>query len=191
MNAARLRAFVDCKKKGLLTGQIDSASALDGCFGAIEADAKGKIAKAYAKLAKAYITRCLDLPNAASLFPGECMGEPDFLACVDQHARCRSCLMLNQVDGLAHDCERYDNTLLDGSCVDPDANECAGENGGNNCSPNATCTDVENGFTCECNDGYEGDGVTCKGRERVQRQHRRLRRECHVHEHRRVLRVRM
>merc|ERR1711979_33702 len=31
----------------------------------------------------------------------------------------------------------------------------------NNCSPNATCKDTHGGFTCTCNSGYTGDGVTC------------------------------
>ena len=31
----------------------------------------------------------------------------------------------------------------------------------NNCSVNATCTDLVEGFTCTCNEGYVGDGVSC------------------------------
>ena len=37
--------------------------------------------------------------------------------------------------------------------------ECA--IGTHNCSANATCSDTESGFTCSCNTGYTGDGVTC------------------------------
>ena len=33
-----------------------------------------------------------------------------------------------------------------------------------NCDSNANCTDAEGSFDCECLDGYEGDGVTCKGK---------------------------
>ena len=29
------------------------------------------------------------------------------------------------------------------------------------CDDNATCTDTPDGYTCTCNDGYEGDGETC------------------------------
>ncbi len=44
----------------------------------------------------------------------------------------------------------------------PAGNEC--EEGTDNCSDNAECTDTPQGFDCECNTGYSGDGVTCDGR---------------------------
>ena len=43
------------------------------------------------------------------------------------------------------------------SCVD--VNEC--ERGMDNCSANATCTNLEGSFSCACNEGFEGDGVRC------------------------------
>jgi len=30
-----------------------------------------------------------------------------------------------------------------------------------NCSENATCTNTDGGFTCECNDAYQGNGIIC------------------------------
>ncbi|WP_158627253.1 FG-GAP-like repeat-containing protein [Corallococcus sp. AB045] len=42
-------------------------------------------------------------------------------------------------------------------CTDID--ECAA--GTDNCNENATCTNIGGSFTCDCNAGYEGDGVTC------------------------------
>jgi len=39
------------------------------------------------------------------------------------------------------------------------ANEC--ELGTDNCADEATCTDTVRSFSCSCNDGYSGDGVTC------------------------------
>jgi len=44
-----------------------------------------------------------------------------------------------------------------GQCVD--INECA-ENTAN-CHANATCENIEGGFTCTCDQYYVGDGVTC------------------------------
>jgi cysteine-rich repeat protein len=44
-----------------------------------------------------------------------------------------------------------------GSCSDID--ECA--DGTDNCSVNATCTNTPGSFTCACDFGYSGDGVTC------------------------------
>ena len=45
-------------------------------------------------------------------------------------------------------------------CVDID--ECI--RGTHNCHSDATCTNTEASFTCQCNDGYDGDGVTCSGK---------------------------
>lgn len=33
--------------------------------------------------------------------------------------------------------------------------------GTDNCDANAMCTDTTEGFTCTCNNGFTGDGVTC------------------------------
>ncbi|XP_078603719.1 uncharacterized protein LOC144877607 isoform X4 [Branchiostoma floridae x Branchiostoma japonicum] len=40
-----------------------------------------------------------------------------------------------------------------------DVDECA--EGADNCSPQATCSDTPDSFTCTCNPGYTGNGVTC------------------------------
>jgi len=40
-------------------------------------------------------------------------------------------------------------------------NECL--NGENDCSTNALCENTQSSYTCTCNDGYDGDGVTCTG----------------------------
>ena len=45
-----------------------------------------------------------------------------------------------------------------GTCIDLD--ECA--LGTDTCDENATCTNSCGGFTCTCNEGYLGDGVTCE-----------------------------
>jgi hypothetical protein len=44
-----------------------------------------------------------------------------------------------------------------GACEDVD--ECA--NGANNCDGNATCTNTPGSFSCACNNGYVGNGITC------------------------------
>ena len=46
-----------------------------------------------------------------------------------------------------------------------DNNECV--DGTNNCHANATCTNTDGSFTCACNTGYSGNGVTCTGRQRT------------------------
>ena len=35
--------------------------------------------------------------------------------------------------------------------------------GTDNCDANAACTNTIGSFTCACNAGYSGDGVTCTG----------------------------
>ena len=46
-----------------------------------------------------------------------------------------------------------------------DIDECT--IGTSNCAatPTATCTNTLGSFTCGCNAGYSGDGVTCTGEE--------------------------
>ena len=44
-----------------------------------------------------------------------------------------------------------------------DNDECTGEGSGHDCDVNAACTNTDGGFTCECNGGWSGDGVTCTG----------------------------
>ena len=50
-------------------------------------------------------------------------------------------------------------TKLTNDILDDD--ECT--DGTHNCDPNASCQNIGGGFTCTCNDGYSGDGVTCTG----------------------------
>ena len=44
---------------------------------------------------------------------------------------------------------------------DADIDECATDNGG--CDADATCFNNDGSFTCACNTGYTGDGITCSG----------------------------
>lgn len=43
-----------------------------------------------------------------------------------------------------------------------DIDECA--TNADNCNDNATCTNTGGSFTCTCNSGYYGDGVTCNSK---------------------------
>ncbi len=42
-----------------------------------------------------------------------------------------------------------------------DINECNDDM--DNCDPNAECINTLGSFTCSCNQGYSGDGVSCIG----------------------------
>ena len=46
-----------------------------------------------------------------------------------------------------------------------DNNECT--LGTHNCHNNATCTNADGSFTCACDTGYSGNGVTCTGRQKI------------------------
>lgn len=48
-------------------------------------------------------------------------------------------------------------TQINGICQD--VNECITNNGG--CSMNATCANTPGSFTCTCNMGFTGNGITC------------------------------
>ena len=43
-----------------------------------------------------------------------------------------------------------------------DIDECLA-NMNNSCGPFANCTNSPGSFTCTCNQGYTGDGMTCDG----------------------------
>lgn len=49
----------------------------------------------------------------------------------------------------------------EGDRCQTDVNECARDL--DNCSPFATCTNLQGSFSCACNEGYFGNGVTCEG----------------------------
>ena len=42
-----------------------------------------------------------------------------------------------------------------------DIDECETET--DDCDADATCTNIAGNFTCACNQGYHGDGVSCDG----------------------------
>ena len=43
----------------------------------------------------------------------------------------------------------------------PDINECETTNP---CDSNAACTDTDGSFTCACNNGFMGDGLSCQSK---------------------------
>ena len=86
-----------------------------------------------------YVT---SLDPTSPLYDPTCSGQ----GCLSVNAPCDATVPC--CDGL---------TCQSGTCVD--VNECAA--GTDNCNENATCTNTVGSFTCACNAGYEGDGVTC------------------------------
>ncbi len=160
------RAVNTCVSDGLREGQINSAQSVQDCFAAIDDSERAaeRIERGLDKIAKDFIKRCLVL-DADAVFPGSCAGEPDFLVCMSTRMRCRTCVSMNDSAGLSEACDIFDDGEVNRSCIDPKADECSGDNGGNDCDLNGSCTDVQDDldvpFECTCNAGYSGDGFSC------------------------------
>lgn len=122
--AVKLATFVACKKATLKAGATSSTALTDcvqnaGTPGSIEADTKGKIAKARTGLNAAIVKSC-DGPNVtAGAFPGACTGLTggSLGTCLDTRVECRVCQAINEIDGLFVNCDLFDNGVADASCA--------------------------------------------------------------------------
>jgi hypothetical protein len=111
----KLKLFNKCKKAGLKEESITRADELEVCMGL---ESKGKIAKACdTKLGDTISKKCpgsVDLPLA---LPGCNTGDPGVLkSCIAVRADCALCQVLNEADGLARDCDLFDDILENESC---------------------------------------------------------------------------
>jgi hypothetical protein len=119
--ATKLAEFVKCKKTFLKAG-ADSATDLEGCVsnsgvqGSIAADTKGKIAKAVSGLNGTIGKACTGVSGA---FPGNCtaLTQPALGTCLDHQVECRVCQAINEMDGLAVNCDLFDDGVANGSCA--------------------------------------------------------------------------
>jgi hypothetical protein len=110
-----VKDFNSCKKSGLV-GAIDSEADLAACVDTVDADVKGKIAKASAKIEDTLADTCEGL-DLEALFPGFCVGYDPFSSCIVARARCRACSVLSVMDGLEPLCDGFDDPLeTNGSC---------------------------------------------------------------------------
>jgi len=120
--ATKFKAFVGCKK-AVLKGGATTAGQIEDCVnnvlveGSIAADSKLKIAKAIGKLGDAITKKCTGVSTALAL-PGLCAGKSgDALRdCIDQRVECRVCLAIKGIDGLAVDCDTFDDGQVNLSC---------------------------------------------------------------------------
>lgn len=113
----KLNLFHACVAKGVAarSAPFISAASLAACFGTVDADVDSKAAKSMAKLAVLLLKRCPGM-LAADALPGACRTAGDLPYCLETRADCRLCLMLNAANGMAHNCDRYDDGQLNGSC---------------------------------------------------------------------------
>lgn len=120
--ATVFKTFLKCKKGALKDGALSAATLEDcvdddGTADSIAADAKGKIAKRVAKLDDAIAKSCAGVSTARAL-PGACAGRAGtaLADCLAERVACRACLTLNLVDGLAVDCDAFDDGQHNLSC---------------------------------------------------------------------------
>ncbi len=120
---ARLSGFNRCKKEGLKRGFVRTNQELqDTCLGTgvQQPDPSGgTIAKrCVAHAATVIASKCVARGVAlATAFPGcNAPSAATLGACFDERIRCRVCGLLNGVDGLARDCDVFDDGIGNASC---------------------------------------------------------------------------
>lgn len=159
--AARLRAFTSCKKAAMKAATLASAGDLENtCFDALLADDDGKLGKADDKLGVLVGKKCAT-SDLSLVFPGSCSGAGDFPACVTDRSECAACRLLNNADGLARDCDLFDDGLTNNSCstcgngIVELGEDCdAGDSEGTQCC-SAQCTAIAEAASCD-----DGDACT-------------------------------
>jgi hypothetical protein len=92
----------------------------------VEADPRGKIAKAVASLPRTIGKACENpkkppLTSLDTLFPGLCSsaavsGADSLASCTSERIHCRFCQQLNRSDALTIDCDAFDDDATNGSC---------------------------------------------------------------------------
>ena len=126
----KLKQFLACKKDGMKgktpPGQISSSEDLERlCLQSDpndpttgQGDPKGKIAKACdTKLQDKIQKKCLDKSVDLSVaFPGFDPNSGTLKDFVEGMVECEVCLFLNAIDGLARDCDLFDDGLANRSC---------------------------------------------------------------------------
>jgi cysteine-rich repeat protein len=143
---ANLAQFNACKKAALKSGVSSDEQLAAACLPkSVLADPKQKLAPKRAKLVKDVEKKCTGLLST-ELFPGDCAKDSALASCVERAAQCRACTAIARIDGLAPECDLYDNGTADDSC--------------------AVCGDsaIEGAETCDDGNTHDGDGCssTCQ-----------------------------
>jgi cysteine-rich repeat protein len=178
----RLREFLACQKAGLRNGSLTDAAALAarclGVGGNGQPDPNGRIRRdCETAVGGDLALRCWRTDLAAAFAPCATGDVTAAVECLRSKSACEACQLLNGVDGLARDCDLFDDGdgangscgrecgdgILQGDEVCDDGNSFDGDG----CS--ATCT-IEGGWTCsgtpsvctpKCGDGTLDPGELC------------------------------
>jgi cysteine-rich repeat protein len=110
-----MKLFLACEKAGLAseTAPFVSSADIAGCLDAVQADAEGSMEKAVETLTKKAGAAC----TPSTLLPGKCSGASDVADCLHERVNCRLCRMLTTLAGFDRDCDDFDDSLLNGSCL--------------------------------------------------------------------------
>jgi cysteine-rich repeat protein len=149
---ARVKEFTKCKKQGMRDGLIfDDTTLEEQCLGTglEQPDPKGRIestceGRLIAKVNSRCVFKTVPLTTA---FPtcgqSTVAGVRD---CVNEHARCRSCNLINATDGTSRDCDLLDD----------------GDDANSSCAEPTVCGDllIDGQETCEDGDATAGDGCS-------------------------------
>lgn len=113
--------------KKRLTGSgpvVSSVELRDEVLATLDADGRGKLAKAQQKLAERLVQRCSDATTPLSeMFPGACASAADLAglaSCAGAVVRARFHRALDGFDFLQVPCDRTDDGDVNGSCTGPD-----------------------------------------------------------------------
>jgi cysteine-rich repeat protein len=147
----RLKEFLRCKKAAMKSGTVtDEATLRDVCLGTSgeQPDPKARIARSCDAAIVNAVNACTD--DGVSLtqaFPACNDGSASGLAsCLGERMRCRTCNLLNDVDGITKDCDVFDD----------------GDDGNQSCDEPTTCGDmlVDGQENCEDGNAVGGDGCS-------------------------------
>jgi hypothetical protein len=175
-----MKAFTGCAREGISVGTITSESGLEACIAAGRSAASAKIAGLVAKLGDTYDSSCAGVEFLSFL----CSDGGALESCLDRFADCGACAVVRGVDGVATDCDAFDDGAANGSCPDACGNGIVGigwfaaaegcDDGNfadaDGCDSNCTPTACGNGITAgaEHCDGFSGrciggayDGLLC------------------------------
>ncbi len=114
-NAKRVKAFVDCQKRGLKSARVNDSESLGAC---ISSDPKGKVADACSFIRSGALKGCGGV-TLSDAFPGPCESAAsliNFGDCVAAVSACRVCQALNAANSTALNCDKADDGMLNESC---------------------------------------------------------------------------
>lgn|GEM_PF-1529091 len=120
-----LREAADAQRRalrgrGALAPSVSAATLAGALAAELERDPNRRIARATSRALRRMVERCpADDAARAALFPGACASEVPAgatAACAVSRARCRACAALGVMEGLALDCDVFDDGTPDLSC---------------------------------------------------------------------------